>query len=102
EESKLSMAASISAGSAKRPMPLRRQLCHPDWGSTKLNPSERSVVTFLCTERFSHIALFIAGAKRIGPLKERSSVLNRSSARAQAALASRSAGAGARQQRAGL
>ena len=39
------------------------------------------------TAGFSHIALFIAGANSIGPVNESSSVLSRSSAKPQAALA---------------
>ena len=67
----------------------------PTAGSTTITPRERSVATLARVAGLSHISVCIAGASTTGHVAVSSVLVSRSSASPCAALASRSAVAGA-------
>ena len=90
-----SIRAAISSGSAIRPVPSLRQESQPLPGGISWTPSAASRSTFRWTAGFAHIAAFIAGATSTGHSAHKTRVVSRSSAAPCAALARKSAEAGA-------
>ena len=88
-------AAKISSGSARRPGPNSPQAMAPSAGSTNDTPSAFRVATLRWVAGCSHIRTFIAGAINTGLSVASRVVEARSPARPLAALAIRSAVAGA-------
>src|SRR5262245_25637083 len=88
-------AATISAGSAKRPFPSHPHARYPDPGSTKRTPRRRSVSMFSITAGCSNMLTFMAGATRTGARVAVYSVDSESSAMPRANLPSVFAVAGA-------
>ena len=78
-----------------RPGPNSPQAMSPSFGPTNSTPSRFSVARFLCVAAWFHIRTFIAGAISTGLSVASKVVEARSSARPAAALAIRSAVAGA-------
>ncbi len=89
------MASKMAGGSARRPGPNSPQAIGPSSGPTKRTPSPCRVFRFRWVAAFSHIRTFIAGAISTGLSVASRVVEARSSARPLAALAIRSAVAGA-------
>src|SRR5262245_39703945 len=92
-----STAATIFAGSARRPGPSTPQARWPLSGSIACHPSERRVSRFFFTTALPSIRAFIAGAKRrfASERSARAVVVTRSFARPSARRARTSAEAGA-------
>ena len=76
-------------------MPVSAPVSRPSAGSTTSTPRERSVATLARVAACSHISVCIAGAITTGQRAVSRVLVSRSSARPWAALASRSAVAGA-------
>src|SRR5215213_9234040 len=87
--------AKSSAGSGSRPGPASGPVNRPVSGRTTTAPRLRSVSTLAWVAACSHISLCMAGEKTIGQCAVSSTFVSRSSARPDAARASRSAVAGA-------
>ena len=87
--------AKISSGSGSRPGPVSAPVSRPDAGSRTTTPRERRVATLARVAGCSHISVCIAGANTTGQRAVSRVLVSRSSARPWAALASRSAVAGA-------
>ena len=82
-------------GSGSRPLPVSAPVSRPTAGSMTTAPRRRSVATLSWVAGCSHISVCMAGAKTTGQRAVSSVLVSRSSARPCAALASRSAVAGA-------
>src|SRR5258705_8698139 len=85
----------ISTGSGSRPLPVSAPVSRPEAGSITITPRDRSVATFATVAGCSHISVCIAGTSTTGQRAVSSVFVSRSSASPCAALASRSAVAGA-------
>src|SRR5690606_11506496 len=90
-----SSAATIAAGSARRPGPDSPSASGPSSGPMTLAPRSRSRATLAWVAGCSHMRWFIAGHRVIGAVVARHRVLTRSSARPWASLAMVLAVAGA-------
>ena len=90
-----SIAAKITAGSAMRPGPNSPQAMAPSSGPTNRTPSALRVARFRCVAACRHIRTFMAGAISTGLSVASRVVEARSPANPCAALAIRSAVAGA-------
>ena len=90
-----SSSRTMSCGSGRRPTPEAPQAKYPAAGSILCQPRAWSFAIFSCVTGFSYIALFIAGAKKIGDVTASSVVVSMSSAMPAAALAMMFAVAGA-------
>jgi hypothetical protein len=84
----------MSAGSARRPLPVSLPVSRPAAGSVTTRPRERSSATLSRVAGCSHISVCIAGKKAIGHRAVSRVLVSRSSASPCAALASRFAVAG--------
>src|SRR5690606_29425876 len=90
-----SATRAISSGSGRRPGPVSAPVRRPAAGSITCTPRARSVATFATVAGCSHISVCIAGAMTTGQRAVSRVEVSRSSARPDAARASRSAVAGA-------
>ena len=88
-------SSKIEAGSGSRPLPVSAPVSRPSAGSMTIAPRWRRVATLAWVAGCSHISVCIAGAKTTGQRAVSNVLVSRSSARPWAALASRSAVAGA-------
>ena len=89
-------SSKISAGSGSRPLPVSAPVRRPSAGSMTTTPrAARRVATLAAVAGCSHISVCIAGAKTTGQRAVSRVLVSRSSASPCAALASRSAVAGA-------
>ena len=88
-------SSAISTGSGSRPGPVSAPVSRPDAGSITTTPRDRSSATLSRVAGCTHISVCIAGAISTGQRAVSRVAVSRSSARPWAALASRSAVAGA-------
>ncbi len=87
--------AAMSKASGRRPGPVSVPVRRPEAGSMTRTPRSRSVATLACVAGCCHISVCMAGTIRTGQRAVSRTLVSRSSARPDAARASRSAVAGA-------